>query len=202
MGIKPKILAFSGSLRKGSFNKKLVKIALEGAKQPGVEVTYLDLADYPLPLYDGDLEQSQGLPANVKALKKIFLAHQGFLIASPEYNSSLPGTFKNMIDWVSRPSADEPEYLAPFKGKAAAIMSASPSHLGGLRGLVHLRAMLENIFIHVLPEQVWVAYADKAFTAEGQLKDPKEQHKAIQQGKNLVDFVLKLHARLPEVSEL
>ena len=202
MGNKPKILAFAGSLRKDSFNKKLVKIAIEGAKHSGVEVTYLDLADYPLPLYDGDLEQRQGLPDNAKALKKIFLAHQGFLISSPEYNSSLPGTFKNMIDWVSRPSPDEPEYLAPYKGKAAAIMSASPSHLGVLRGLVHLRAMLENIFIYVLPEQVWIAHADEAFNADGQLKDVKEQQKAIQEGKNLADFVLKVHAPLPEGSHL
>ena len=99
---QPKILAFAGSLRKDSFNKQLVKVAAEGARSTGVEVTLIDLKDFPLPVYDGDLEAAQGLPENVKKLKNLFLEYQGLLIALPEYNSSIPGGFKNMIDWISR----------------------------------------------------------------------------------------------------
>src|SRR5260221_646228 len=106
---QPKILAFAGSLRKDSYNKKLIKIAAEGARAAGAEVTVIDLKEFPLPVYDGDLETAEGLPANAKKLKEMFLKHQGLLIASPEYNSSIPGGLKNMIDWVSRTETkDEP----------------------------------------------------------------------------------------------
>ncbi len=136
---KPKILAFAGSTRSASFNKRLARIAAEGARKAGADVTFIDLRDYPMPLYDGDLEDKEGLPANAKKLKEIFLAHKGLLIASPEYNSSMPGVLKNTIDWVSRVSDPKEVPLACFDGKVATLMSASPGALGGLRGLVHLR---------------------------------------------------------------
>lgn len=199
---KPKILAFAGSLRKDSCNKKLVKIARMGAKNEGFEVNYIDFADYPLPLYDGDLEEREGLPQAAKELKKLFLDHQGFLISSPEYNSSISGTFKNIIDWVSRPAENEPFYLAPFKGKAAAIMSASPGALGGLRGLVHLRAMLENVSVYVFPEQICIPAAYEAFTPEGQLKDLKQQEKVLRLAKDFTHFLAKLTSPVPEKSFL
>src|SRR3989338_2486857 len=101
----PKILAFAGSTRTESFNKKLVQIAVRGAKQAGADVAYIDLRDFPLPLFDGDLEAKEGLPANAKKLKALFLDHQGLLISSPEYNSSISGVLKNTIDWVSRSEA-------------------------------------------------------------------------------------------------
>src|SRR6185295_2879266 len=101
---QPKILAFAGSMRKDSFNKKLIRVAAEGARSAGAEVTLIDLKDFPLPVYDGDLEAAEGLPAGAKKLKELFLQNQGLLIASPEYNSSIPGTLKNAIDWVSRPA--------------------------------------------------------------------------------------------------
>ena len=169
-----KILAFAGSLRKGSFNKMLARIAAEGARAAGAEVTLIDLKDFPLPVYDADLETAQGLPDNAKKLKKIFLEHQGLLIASPEYNSSIPGGLKNMIDWVSRPETkDEPD-LACFRGKVAAIFSASPGGLGGMRMLVPLRLMLGNIGVLVLPGQIAVSRAHEAFDASGALKDAKQ----------------------------
>lgn len=98
----PKILAFAGSTRTESFNKKLVKIAVTGARGAGAEVTWIDLRDFPMPLYDEDLETKEGLPENAKKLKALFLSHDGLLLACPEYNSSITGVLKNAIDWVSR----------------------------------------------------------------------------------------------------
>ena len=141
MAYTPRILAFAGSLRTDSYNKKLVKLAAAGARESGAEVTYLDLRDIPLPLYDGDLLDREGLPENARKLKELMKAHQGFLIASPEYNTSVPGVLKNAIDWASR-AAEGEELMACFKDKIAAIMSTSPGSLGGLRGLIHLRAIL------------------------------------------------------------
>ena len=105
--VKPKILAFAGSTRIDSFNKKLVKIAADGAKDAGVDVTVIDLRDFAMPLYDGDLEQQQSLPPNARELKDLMLSHQGFLISSPEYNSSISGVLKNTIDWTPRQSQGE-----------------------------------------------------------------------------------------------
>lgn len=157
------ILAFSGSTREGSFNKKILKAAVKGARDAGASVTVIDLADFALPLYDGDLEAREGLPAKALALRQLFLQNQGLLLALPEYNSSLSAVFKNAIDWVSRPTADEAEPLACFRRKVAALISASPGELGGSRGLVHARAMLENIHIHVLPKQVSVPCDEGSF---------------------------------------
>lgn len=176
---KPKILAFAGSLRAGSFNKKLAKIAADGARKAGAEVTYIDLKDYPLPVFDEDLEKSDGLHPNARKLKDLFLAHQGLLIASPEYNSSVSAALKNTIDWVSRPCTGpdgKPEKpLACFAGKVAGLIAASPGGLGGLRGLVTLRSILGNIKVIVLPDQVAVVKAGEAFNADGSMKDPKQQ---------------------------
>jgi chromate reductase, NAD(P)H dehydrogenase (quinone) len=147
-----KILAFAGSARKDSFNKKLIKVAIVGAQAAGAEVTYLDFRDLPLPLFDEDLEATEGLPDNVLKLKAMMKAHQGFLLACPEYNSSITPLLKNAIDWASRPATDEPP-LACFTGKVALLMSASPGGLGGLRGLVHVRSILGNIGVLVLPDQ-------------------------------------------------
>ena len=147
---KPKILAFAGSLRQDSCNKKLVKIAAEGARRAGAEVTYVDLSDYPVPIYDQDIETTEGIPANAQKFKELMIANQGLLISSPEYNSSISGVLKNMIDWISRSSNKEETPLIAFKGKVAVLMSASPGQLGGLRGLVHLKAILGNIDVIVL----------------------------------------------------
>jgi len=189
---KAKILAMAGSMRTGSFNKKLIKIAAAGARKAGADVTLLDLNDFPLPVYHGDEEAEKGLPEKAKELKQLFIDHDGFLIASPEYNSSISGTFKNVIDWVSRPEKSDPFYLVAYKGKSAAIMSASPGALGGLRGLVHTRDILENIGVLVLPDQLAVNKADQAFTEDGQLKDAKQLEKALGLGIRLTELISKL----------
>ncbi|BAY73666.1 NADPH-dependent FMN reductase [Nostoc linckia NIES-25] len=194
MASTPKILAFAGSTRIDSYNKKLVKIAAAGAKAAGAEVTYLDLRDLPLPLYDEDLEAQEGMPTNARTLKDLMISHQGFLIASPEYNSSLTAVLKNAIDWASRPYPNEsPLALTAFAGKVATIMSASPGGLGGLRGLVHLRSILGNIKVLVLPDQIAVSKAYEAFNDDGKLKDPKQQESIEKLGEGLTKILLKLN---------
>lgn len=169
-----RILAFSGSLREGSYNQKLVHIAAAGAREAGAEVTVLDLRDLAMPLYGGDLEAAEGLPEGALELKDLMKAHGGFLIASPENNSGLSAALKNAIDWASRPREGE-ESLACFRGKIAAIMAASPGGLGGLRGLTHLRLILSSIHVLVLPDQKAIPGARDAFADDGSLKDPSQQ---------------------------
>jgi chromate reductase, NAD(P)H dehydrogenase (quinone) len=189
----PRILAFASSTRRASFNKKLAAIAAQGAREAGAEVTLIDLKDFPLPLFDQDLEAEQGTPENGKMLKKLLIDHDGLLIASPEYNSSFPAVLKNAIDWVSRPAPAEPSLVA-FRGKVAALMSASPGALGGRRGLDHLRSILGNIGVIVLPDQIAVAQAHEAFNPDGTLKDPKRQVGIEGLGKTLASFLMKLKA--------
>ncbi len=193
MAITPRILAFAGSTRTDSYNKRLVKIAAAGARAAGVEVTLIDLRDFPLPIFDGDLEARDGLPANGRKLKDLFLAHHGLLISAPEYNSSITAVLKNTIDWVSRPVPDEAP-LACFDGKVACLMSASPGALGGLRGLVHVRAILGNIKVLVLPDQIAISKANEAFNPEGSLKDPKQQAAVEGLGAQLARVITKLHS--------
>lgn len=190
---KPKILAFAGSTRTDSFNKKLVKIAVTGATEAGADVTVIDLRDYAMPLYDGDLEQKEGLPQNARKLKDLMLIHHGFLISSPEYNSSISGVLKNTIDWASRQSEGEVP-LACFKDKVAGIMSASPGGLGGLRGLVHVRSILENIGVLVIPDQMAISKAHEAFNIDGMLKDKKQEDQIKKIGANVAKMLTKLSA--------
>ncbi|MGL5832873.1 MAG: NADPH-dependent FMN reductase [Waterburya sp.] len=187
-----KILAFAGSGRKDSLNKKLVKIAAEGARATGAEVTYLDFRDLPLPIYDQDLEQAEGLPNNVRKLKTLMKTHQGFLIACPEYNSSITPLLKNAIDWASRPEPGEPS-LVCFKEKIAVLMSASPGGLGGLRGLVHVRSILGNIGVLVLPDQKAIGNADRMFDEKGNLQDETQQTAIMQLGIKLTTVIAKLN---------
>ena len=169
-----RVLAFAGSTRRASFNKRLMAIAAEGARQAGACVTSIDLRDYPLPLYDGDLEAAEGLPAAGAELKALFKDHDGLLIAAPEYNGSISAVLKNTIDWVSRPVEGEPS-LSAFTGKVAGLVAASPGRLGGLRGLVHVRQILSGINVLVIPEQRAVPGAASAFEADGRLADPDLQ---------------------------
>ena len=157
MSLKPKILAFAGSLRKNSFNKKIAQIAALGAKEAGASVTYIDLKDYPIPLYDEEIEE-KGLPENVLKLKELFSSHEGFIIASPEYNGSFSAVLKNTIDWISRKKSAEDPSLSCFKSKMAVLLSASPGPLGGVRGLIALRQLLATVHTLVLPEQKTIAY--------------------------------------------
>ncbi|NER22218.1 MAG: NAD(P)H-dependent oxidoreductase [Symploca sp. SIO1B1] len=186
-----KILAFAGSARIESFNKKLVKIAAEGAKVAGAEVTYLDFLDYPMPLFNQDLEALE-LPEPVVQFKALLKSHQGFIISCPEYNGSITPLLKNAIDWASRPGPGDAPALDCFKGKVAALLATSPGALGGMRGLVHVRAILEGIGVLVITEQKAIPGAYQAFDEQGNLKDEK-QLKAVQTiATKLVDVTTKL----------
>lgn len=170
MSAAPRVLVFAGSVRRESVNRRLAHVAAARLTAAGVAATLLELADYPLPLYDGDLEAASGLPENALKLKEIFIAHDAFAIVSPEYNGSIPPLLKNCIDWVSRPLPEQSGYI-PFSGKAAALLSASPGFLGGMRGLRHLREVLTVLEMIVLPRQFSLSAADKAFDADGRLAD-------------------------------
>lgn len=189
---KPKILAFAGSLRADSYNKKIAKIAAKGAERAGAEVTYIDLKDYPLPVYSAEIEESEGLPQNALKLKELMLKSDGFIIASPEYNSSVSGTLKNMIDWVSRPASPSEKYLCCFIDKVAVLLSASPGGLGGLRGLVHLRAILENVFTFVIPAQKTIPNAAEVFDEKGNLKSAELERSIEELGAKLAQAAAKL----------
>lgn len=165
------ILFMAGSARKDSMNKKLAWQAYSTALEKGANASFVDLADYPMPLYDGDLEAADGLPENAKKLKQVFVEHQGLFIASPEYNSSLAPLLKNAIDWISRPQdSDEPGLIA-YKNKTAALASTSPGYFGGLRGLVPLRMLLGNIGVDVLGQQLAIPFYGEAFDTSGSLVD-------------------------------
>ena len=173
-----KILAFSGSSRRDSLNTKLVSIAATAAMEHGADVTIINLGDYPMPIYNADLEAEHGLPDAAVRFKQLLIDHDGFLIASPEYNSAFSPLLKNAIDWASRKQMDDEPPLQAFRGKFAAIMAASPGALGGIRGLVFLRLLLANIGMIVLPDQQAISSAHQAFNQDGSLSDP-HQHQAV-----------------------
>ncbi len=167
-----KILALSGSQRAASFNALLVRAAADGAAAQGAAITTLDWRDYAMPLYDPDAEKADGVPDAVLRFKALLKAHQGFLIASPEYNGSLTPLLKNAIDWATRPVPGELP-MACFKHKVIGLLSTSPGVFGGNTGLVHLRAILSRLGSFVLPEQYPVGEAGKLFDEQGELRDPK-----------------------------
>ena len=189
--MKPRLLVFAGSIRRESLNARLARFAAREAENAGAEAALLDLGDFHLPLYNGDLEADEGLPAGAVRLKELFLAHDGFLIASPEYNGSVSPLLKNAIDWVSRPVAGQPP-LIWFRGKVAGLMAASPGALGGLRGLAHVRQILSGIGVIVVPAQHAVARAGEAFDDDGALAG--EPHGAAV--RRVVRETVRLAARL------
>lgn len=172
MATRAKLLAFAGSCRKGSWNRRLIRVAAESARAAGAEVTLVNLSDYPLPLYDGDLEERAGVPAKAQELAALFDSHDGLLISAPEYNSSITPLLKNTIDWISRP-VDGVSGLTHFAGKTGALLAASPGALGGLRGLFHTRQILTTLGVMVIPDQLALVHADQAFDEAGALKDQK-----------------------------
>lgn len=188
-----KILAFSGSSRRESFNQKLVKIAASGASKEGASITIINLADFPMPIFNQDLEQEQGIPESASQFKKLMIEHDGFLIASPEYNSAFSPLLKNTLDWVSRAESDDEPPLAAYHGKIASIMATSPGPLGGLRGLVFLRMLLSNMGVIVLPDQKAIPQAFKAFNDAGLLIDEAQQNSILSLGSQLAINIEKLN---------
>jgi NAD(P)H-dependent FMN reductase len=189
--IRPRILAFAGATRTQSWNKKLIRIAARVAEEAGGDVTLIDLRDYPMPLYDGDMEQTEGLPPKARELKALMVANDAFLLSCPEYNSSISAVLKNTIDWISRPQPNEPPAYA-FKGKVAGLLAASPGNLGGVRGLFTVRQVLTTLGVLVLPTQFALARAASAFHEDGTLKE--DGHRAAVAA--VVEKVVGITARL------
>jgi len=167
-----KLLVIAGSTRTGSLSKQLARAACGLAQAAGHAATFVDLREFEMPLYDGDLEAAHGLPEGAVRLRALILASEGVLVVTPEYNASLPAVLKNALDWTSRPHAAEPG-VAAWKGKVGALLSSSPGALGGQRALVHLRQVLMNLGVLVVTEQFALGQADKAFAADGSLVDAK-----------------------------
>ncbi|MDI5922181.1 NAD(P)H-dependent oxidoreductase [Halomonas sp. LR5S13] len=188
----PRILVFAGSSRAGSYNKALARLAAERIKHLGGRPTFIDLRDHPMPLYDGDLETEQGLPESARVLRRGLADHEGLLIASPEYNGFITPLLKNTLDWLTRPHEGE-SGLTLFQGKLAAVVSASPGGLGGIRSLGLARQLLANIGVTVLPDQLAVARAAEAFDEAGRLRDETQGEKLDAICGRLVDSLHRLH---------
>ncbi len=167
-----KVLAFAGSTREDSMNKKLAKEALLFAKEAGAETTFIDLKDLPLPFYDADLEAQYGMPENARKLRSLMIESQVIILASPEYNASITALLKNTLDWASRSENRGPSREA-FQGKKFILLSASPGKGGGARGLLHLRIILDTIQATTLTPSFSLPQATLAFEEDGKLKNPQ-----------------------------
>ena len=189
----PKILAFAGSLREHALSKRVLKIAIHGAEKAGGKVTYVDLRDYPMPIYNLDEHERNGFDERALAFQGLLTQHDGFLIASPEYNGSLPAALKNAIDWASRPSDEYPR-SGVFFGKFAAMMSSSPGSLGGVRSLAHLRGVLTSISVNVLPQEIAVPFAEEKFIGdEDEMIDEVMKGRLEELGALLVEMLKKMY---------
>jgi NAD(P)H-dependent FMN reductase len=190
-----RILAFAGSARRDSLNKKLARAAHAAAQAAGAQATFVDLDDYPMPLYHGDLEAASGMPEKARALRALLLEHDGLLIASPENNNSMSSLLKNTIDWLSRDVEDGKgpnSGLAPWRGKVAGLLAASPGAFGGVRHLPHLRQVLAGLGVTVVGAQVALPKAHEAFAADGTLADER----VAKQVRGLAEGVATLAAKL------
>jgi NAD(P)H-dependent FMN reductase len=174
--IIPKILVLAGSIRTGAYSIQTADAAMKQLALLGADVTRISLADYPLPLMDEDLEREKGVPGNALKLARLISAQDGLLIASPEYNASIPPLLKNAIDWVSRVRKDQGRPLKPFDGKVAALCSSSDGAFGGARGLYHLRAVLMACHVEVITPQCSVPRANDVFDEDGQFHDERLRH--------------------------
>ncbi len=170
----PRALVFAGSTRQDSVNRKLAKVVAKQLERAGIPATLVELRDYPMPIYEGDLEAEEGVPATVTAFQELMRAHEALVIASPEFNGSFSALLKNVVDWVSLPVAGEGP-TALFRGKTAALLSASPGKGGGRRGLRHLRELLEMVGVAVITSQLAVGKASDAFTTDGELAQEQDQ---------------------------
>jgi chromate reductase, NAD(P)H dehydrogenase (quinone) len=172
-----RLLFFAGSTREGSYNKKLAWLARHIASANGIEGVFVDLKDYPIPLYNGDLEAEQGPPLKAQEFKALLGEYQGVFIASPEYNSSVTPLLKNTLDWVTRVRAKGETGLEVYKTRVFAISGASPGYYGTMRSLLHLRQILEvGIGATVIPQQLALPRAGDAFLEDGSLKDKAQQN--------------------------
>lgn len=166
-----RVLVFAASLRRGSLNARLAGLAAAVVEEQGGVADRASMADFECPSYDGDVERERGVPANAQRWRDRLLAADAFIIASPEYNASMPGYLKNAIDWVSR---IRPQ---PFNGRQGLLVSASPSMAGGNRGLWSLRVPLEHLGGRIYPDMFSLAQAHQAFTDAGRIANPTLQER-------------------------
>jgi chromate reductase, NAD(P)H dehydrogenase (quinone) len=176
-----RILVLAGSVRRDSLNQRLARQAAAAVTQAGGEARLIDLGDYPLPLYDGDLEAAAGVPAPALELGRLLQQHDGLMIASPEHNASVSSLLKNSIDWLSRIRAFD-----PLNGRTAALLAASPGSLGGVRGLYHLRAILNTLGVEVLAQQFLLPRAHQGFDTDGRLSDERQRQQLLALAQRLV----------------
>lgn len=201
MSNKPKILAFAGSLREHSYSKRVVQTAVKGAENAGAEVTYIDLRDYLMPIYNADDHINKGFDENALKFQRLLHEHQGFLIASPEYNGSFSAALKNALDWASRQS-EEFKMGEVFRGKVAAIMAESPGAFGGIRSLSHLRCVLSILLVNVLPSEIAVSKVNELFEGdEKEMKDVPMKKILHTLGESLVDMLKKTHGEIEVVGK-
>lgn len=170
-----KILVFAGSLRHGAFSISTADAAQKELALQGADVTRISLGDYPLPIMDQNLENEHGIPENAYKLGRQIAAHDGFLIASPEYNSSIPPLLKNALDWVSRIHKQDGKPFHPYHGKVAGLCSSSDGMFGGARGLYHLRSVLMNCQVEIVTPQCSISKASEAFDDKGGLKEKRNR---------------------------
>lgn len=168
-----RILVFAGSIRSGAYSGRTADAAQKELALQGAEVTRISLQDYPLPIMDEDLEKERGIPENAYRLARLFVAHDGILIATPEYNGSIPPLLKNTIDWISRVRTDAGRPLRPLPDRVVAICSSSDGHFAGIRSASHLRAVLAHIQMDVIAPQCSVPNADRAFDEGGAFIDER-----------------------------
>jgi NAD(P)H-dependent FMN reductase len=183
-----KILVIPGSLRSGSLNARLAAVAAHELAQAGVDVTRISLADFPLPIYDGDLQAKSGVPKHAVNLKRMIGAHHGVLIVTPEYNSSVPALVKNTIDWVSRVQDPHEARGEVFRGRAFAIASASGGRLGGTRALAALRLILSACHATVIPNQLALSFAEDAYDEMDRLRLPADTEALQALVRQLIDL--------------
>lgn len=193
MTTKPKILVFAGSAREASLNKKLARVASAAVDENGGLATLIDLRDYPMPIYEGDLEAREGMPTAARSLRALLVSHPGFLIVSPENNGSIPSLLKNTIDWLSR-DTDGSSGLEPWRGKVVGLMAASPGAFGGVLGLGQLRLCLTKLLAHVIPDQFPLPKADGAFDASGALTQDFHQKSVQTVARRLIETTSRLSA--------
>jgi chromate reductase len=187
-----KILVIPGSLRTGSLNAKLAAVAAHRLAQAGTDVTKISLGDFPLPIYDGDLQTKSGVPKNAIDLKRLIGTHHGVLIVTPEYNASVPPLVKNTIDWVSRVADPQESRGQVFRGRAFAIAAASHSRLGGARSLAALRLILSACQALVIPNQLALGFADEAYDDMDRLKHPPDIEALSSLVRQLIDVSQRL----------
>ena len=196
MPVIPKILVFAGSIRTGAFSGRTANAAYKELALQGADVTRISLADYPLPIMDEDLEKEKGVPDNAVRLARLIAGHDALLIASPEYNSSIPPLLKNTLDWISRVRRDAGRPFKPFEGKVAALCSSSDGNFAGLRGLYHLRAVLMACHVEVITPQCSVARAGEAFDEAGGFRDERMRHAMETVCRTLIERAAMLSTRV------